>query len=126
MISSILKDTSVDEVVERLKQAAAEASMGVVAHINGQANAARRGLVVAGDQILEVFRPDLAIRVWRAEKRAGIEIPVRIHVFKQGPETVVSCRPPSEIFAPYRNPELDLIGTELDPVFARIVAGAGP
>lgn len=124
MISRTIRGRSVDEVVERLKQGAASASMAIVAHLNGQANAAKRGLSVPGDQILEVFRPDLAIRVWEADKSAGLDIPIRIHVFEQGAATVISYRPPSAVFAPYHNPRLDLIGAELDPVFAAIAAHA--
>jgi len=121
MITVTITDKGVDEVVERLKQAAASTPMGVVAHINGQANAAKRGVSVAPDQIIELFRPDLAVRVWNAEKAAGIDIPIRIHVFDRDGKTVLSYRTPSQVFAPYLNPQLDLIGRELDPVFTEIV-----
>ncbi len=115
---------SCDEVIERLKAATATQPMGVVAHINGQAAAARRGLDAACDQILEVFQPDFAVRVWAACKEAGLDIPIRFHVHADGGRTLVSYRPPSRVFAPYAHPELDRLGAELDPIFAAILERA--
>jgi uncharacterized protein (DUF302 family) len=96
--------------------------MGLVAHINGQQNCAKKGVAVPADQILEVFRPDFAIRVWKAEKAAGIDIPLRIYIYEADGETVVAHRTASETFAPYQNPELMAIAQELDPIFETILA----
>jgi hypothetical protein len=54
-----------DAAAAKLTAAVQAVPMGLVAHINGQANAAKTGISVPADQILEVFRPDFAIRVWR-------------------------------------------------------------
>ena len=97
-------------------------NMRVVAHINGQANAAKMGKQVPADQILEVFRPDFAIRVWDACKPAGHDIPLRIHVYEDGDEVKVACRMPTEVFAPFGSEALDAIGAELDAIFERILA----
>ena len=97
-------------------------NMRVVAHINGQANAAKMGKQVPADQILEVFRPDFAIRVWEACKPAGHDIPLRIHVYEDGDEVKVACRMPTEVFAPFGSEALDAIGAELDAIFERILA----
>ncbi len=115
---------SCDECVARLKAAAAALPMGVVAHINGQANAAKQGLAVAGDQIVEIFRPDFAVRVWRACRPAGLDIPIRVHVYQDGDHTIVAYRAPSQVFAPYGVAELDVIGAELDPIFATVIERA--
>jgi uncharacterized protein (DUF302 family) len=112
---------SVDAAVEKLQAAALAVPMGVVAHINGQANCAKKGIEVAADQILEIFRPDFAVKVWQADKRAGLDIPVRIHVCEVAGRTRVACRLPSQVFAPYGNDRLDAIGRELDVVFVRIL-----
>jgi uncharacterized protein (DUF302 family) len=112
----------VDEAVRLLMEGIAAAPLALVAHINGQANAAKRGLQVPADQILEVFRPDFAVRVWAADKRAGIDIPLRIHVYDAGGATVVAHRPPSEIFRAYANPSLDEVVADLAPLLARVFA----
>ncbi|MCX7890804.1 MAG: DUF302 domain-containing protein [Burkholderiales bacterium] len=119
-------DLPVDEVVAKLVAAIAAAPLALVAHINGQANAAKRGIAVPADQILEVFRPDLAVRVWEADKRAGIEIPLRIHVYEADGRAVVAHRPPAEVFARYGNARLDEISRDLAPLFERVFAPLQP
>lgn len=116
-----------DKTVALLSEAVADVSLGLVAHINGQANCARRGIQVPADQILEIFRPDFAVRVWNAEKAAGIDIPLRIHCYDAGRgHTTVAFRTAQEVFAPYNNPELDRIGQELDAIFARLLDSLQP
>ena len=111
-----------DATAARLIEAISAVPMGLVAHINGQANAAKRGITVPADQILEVFRPDFAVRVWQADKRAGIDIPLRIHLYAVADHTVVAMRSPGEVFAAYANPQLDAIAAELTPIFDTILA----
>ena len=111
-----------DETVNKLLAGIEAENMRVVAHINGQANAAKMGKEVPADQILEVFRPDFAIRVWAACKPAGHDIPLRIHVYEDGDAVKVACRLPSEVFAPFDAPALTEIGAELDGIFNNILA----
>ncbi len=115
---------SADEAVNALLAGIESENMRVVAHINGQANAAKMGKEVPADQILEVFRPDFAIRVWAACKPAGHDIPLRIHVYEDGDEVKVACRMPTEVFAPFDSSELDEIGVELDGIFEKILSSA--
>ena len=112
----------VDATTAKLTEAILAAPMGLVAHINGQANAAKRGMTVPADQILEVFRPDFAVRVWQADKRAGIDIPLRIHVYEADGKTRVAMRSPDAVFAPYHNVPLDEIAAELQPIFDKILS----
>lgn len=112
---------SAEDTVDRLLAGVDAENMRVVAHINGQANAARLGKRVPADQILEIFRPDYAIRVWAACKPAGHDIPLRIHVYELDDAVKVACRLPSEVFEPYGSGELDAIGAELDTVFNNIL-----
>lgn len=116
----------VDTTTAKLAEAILAVPMGLVAHINGQANAAKRGLTVPSDQILEVFRPDFAVRVWQADKRAGIDIPLRIHVYEADGKTWVAMRSPGAVFAPYNNALLDQIAAELQPIFGKILSCLTP
>ena len=109
-----------------LIEAIGAASMGLVAHIDGQANAAKRGVTVEADQILEVFHPDFAIRVWQAEKCAGIDIPLRIHIYAADGSTHIAMRSARTVFAPYGNPGLNKIADELQPIFDNILACLNP
>ncbi|MES9845276.1 MAG: DUF302 domain-containing protein [Candidatus Sedimenticola sp. PURPLELP] len=110
-----------ESAVSQLLKGIESENMRVVAHINGQANAAMIGKEVPADQILEIFRPDYAVRVWTACKAAGHDIPLRIHVYEEDALVKVSCRMPSDVFAPFRRSELDVIGEELDGVFNNIL-----
>lgn len=109
-------------VVAALRHGVEDQGMRVVAHIDGQANAARMGEAVPADQVLEIFRPDFALRVWAACKPAGIDIPLRIHVYARGDDTVVSYRKPSEVFSGYNSDALMAVAADLDPIFDAIVA----
>jgi uncharacterized protein (DUF302 family) len=113
---------TVDEAAEKLIAAIAAYPMGLVAHANGQANCARKGIEVPADQVLEVFRPDFAVKVWQAEKAAGIDIPLRIHLYEADGSTWVAYRPAVEVFKPYANPQLDALGGELDHIFNQLLA----
>jgi uncharacterized protein (DUF302 family) len=113
---------SVDEAAEKLIAAIAAYPMGLVAHANGQANCAKKGISVPADQVLEVFRPDFAVKVWAADKAAGIDIPLRIHLYEADGRTWVAYRPASAVFQPYANPLLDGLGGELDAIFNQLLA----
>ncbi|MDD5363839.1 MAG: DUF302 domain-containing protein [Gallionellaceae bacterium] len=115
-----------DTAAAKLSAAALAVPMGLVAHVNGQANAAKRGISVPADQILEIFRPDFAIQVWNAHKPAGIDIPLRIHLYDQDGRTHVAFRTAREVFAPYANPALDAIADTVDPIFIAILAALDP
>jgi uncharacterized protein (DUF302 family) len=117
---------SVDAAADKLIAAIAAYPMGLVAHANGQANCARKGITVPADQVLEVFRPDYAVKVWAAEKAAGIDIPLRIHLYEAEDRTWVAYRPTIEIFKPYLNPQLDALGGELDAIFNQLLATLDP
>ena len=123
-MKSFKTSLSAEDAVAALISGIEAENMRIVAHINGQANAAKMGKEVPADQILEVFRPDYAIRVWQACKPAGHDIPLRIHVYEDGDNIMVACRMPTEVFAPFGSSELDAIGAELDIVFDNILAKA--
>jgi len=112
----------VAEAAEKLIAAIAAYPMGLVAHADGQANCARKGISVPADQVLEVFRPDYAVKVWAADKAAGIDIPLRIHLYEADGRTWVAHRPASDVFKPYVNPQLDVLGGELDAIFNQLLS----
>lgn len=109
-------------LIEDLTASVEAEGLRVVSHINGQANAARLGIDAALDQIIEVFHPRYAVQVWQACKPAGLDIPLRIHIYDDGAGLMLAYRKPSDVFAPYQNPQLNDIGRQLDQIFARIMA----
>jgi uncharacterized protein (DUF302 family) len=113
---------SADEAIDALKAGVEAEGMRIVAHINGQANARMIGKDVPADQILEIFRPDFAVRVWQACKAAGHDIPLRIHVYEEGGVTKVACRMPKTVFAPFNSDALMAVGEDLETIFENILA----
>ncbi|OGL65029.1 MAG: hypothetical protein A3I72_12165 [Candidatus Tectomicrobia bacterium RIFCSPLOWO2_02_FULL_70_19] len=99
--------------------------MGLVTHANAQAGAASRGAKIRGNQVIGVFRPDFAIRMLKASTEAGFEAPIRVYIYENenGTATIAYLKP-SDVFAPYSNPDLDQMAKELDVIFARIVQDA--
>ncbi len=109
-------------VAAALERAIADEKMGLVCHANAQRGAASRGVTIKGNQVLMVFRPDFAVRLLAADPAAGFEAPIRIYLYENADGTAtVSYLAPSTVFAPYRNPEVQAIATELDPILAAIV-----
>jgi len=110
------------EVVEGLIAGVEENEMLLVAHVDVQKNARKKGIEVGANQVLEIFRPDYAVRVWEADIEAGVDIPIRIHVYEGSDgHTYARYREPSETFVPYENDALSALGAELDPIFAGIL-----
>ncbi len=113
------------ETIARMEKAIEANKMGLVARASASAGAAARGVTIPGNAILMVFRNDYAVRMLAASVPAGIEAPLRIYVTEGADgKASVTYRTPTAVFAPYGNAQLDEMARELDPVFARIVAGA--
>jgi len=114
-----------DALVARLEAAIERHKMGLVAQASASRGAAARGVKIAGNAVLMVFRNDYAVRMLSANIPAGIEAPLRIYVTEESDGTAtVTYRTPSAVFAPYRNAALDDMAKELDGVFQNIVRDA--
>lgn len=49
-------------------------------------------------------------------------IPLRIRLYEAAGTTWVAYRPAVEVFKPYVNPQLDVLGSELDAIFNQLLA----
>ncbi len=109
-------------VVSALEQAIRDEHMALVCHADAQKGAAARGVAINGNQVLMVFRNDLAVRLLAADPAAGFEAPIRIYIYENADGTAtVSYVPPSAVFAPYKHPDVRAVAAELDPIFKTIV-----
>jgi len=112
-------------LVTRLEAAITAHGMGLVARASASVGAAGRGVVIPGNAVLMVFRNDFAVRMLAASVPAGLEAPIRFYVTENADKTAsLSWRPPSAVFAPYRNADIDALARELDPIFAAIARDA--
>lgn len=114
-----------DALVSRIEKAVADNKMGLVAQASASRGAAARGVKIAGNMVLMVFRNDYAVRMLQASVPAGIEAPIRLYVTENADGTAnLTYRLPSAVFAPYGNRKLDEMATELDAIFKTIVRDA--
>ena len=114
-----------DTLVSRVEAAVEKNKMGLVAQASASRGAAGRGVKIAGNAVLMVFRNDYAVRMLQASVPAGIEAPLRIYVTENADGSASPrYRTPTAVFAPYRNDKLDELARELDPIFDRIVRDA--
>ncbi len=113
------------DTVSRLEQSVESNKMGLIAKASASGGAAGRGVKIAGNTVLMVFRNDYAVRMLAASVPAGIEAPIRIYVTEEADgKASVTYRIPSAVFAPYGNAQLDAMARELDPIFGKIVRDA--
>ena len=81
-----------------------------------------RGIKIAGNIVLGVYRNDFAVRMLAASVPAGIEAPLRFYITENADgSATLTWRRPSAVFAPYESAELDAMATELDVIWAAIV-----
>jgi uncharacterized protein (DUF302 family) len=110
------------KVTEALEQAITDHKMALVCHADAQKGAAARGVAIKGNQVLMVFRNDLAVRLIAADPEAAFEAPMRIYIYENPDGTAtVSYVPPSVVLARYKHPTVRAVATELDPIFKAIV-----
>ncbi len=111
--------TGSEEKLDAAMQAALEKNnLKLVNRIDGQEKAAMIDVSVDCERVYEIFRPDYAVRVWHACPAAGIEIPLRFHIFRNSNGLLqLNYRLPGDIFSVWQNNELMDLAEELDPLF---------
>lgn len=118
---SLSSEKSFAELVTALNGAIKENGMIAVSKASASAGAKRRGIDIAGNMVIGVFRNDFAVRMLAASIEAGIEAPLRFYLTDDGDGTAtLTYRTPSAVFAPYGNAALNDIAGELDAIFAAI------
>ena len=114
-------------LVSRLDKAVANNKMGLVTRASASAGAEGRGLKIAGNMIVGVYRNDYAVRMLEASIPAGIEAPIRFYITENNDKTAtLSYQKPSVVFAPYEDggDKLVELAKELDGVFSKIAEEA--
>lgn len=111
------------ETLKRLRVSIKQNRMGLVNTANAQAGARAIGVTLRGNQVWGVFAPRFAVRMLKASIAAGFEAPVRLYITEAADGRVmVSYVKPSLLFGQYGHSGLEVMGRELDGIFARIIA----
>ena len=111
----------------RLLESIGQHKMGLVAQACADCGAkAALNKVIPKNRIYMIFHPRFAVRMLAASVASGIEAPLRLYLTEaQDGTAVLTYRLPSHVFGAYKVPALDVLGKELDEVFAKIVETAG-
>ncbi len=117
---------SFQTLVEKLDQAVTDNGMFVVTRASASKGAAGRGITIRGDMVVGVYRNDFAVRMLEASVPAGIEAPIRFHIYETADgKAHLAYYTPSSVFAPYDGGDtLRLMAEELDSIFALIAQQA--
>ncbi len=114
-----------DTLWQRMEDAVRGHEMFLVGRASASRAAAGRGIEIPGNGIVDVYRNDFAVRMLEASVAAGFEAPIRFYLTEADDGTAtLAYRPPSAVFAPYGNADLDAMAAELDEIFASIAAAA--
>ena len=118
---SLPSEKSFAELVTALNGAIKDNGMIAVSKASTSAGAKRRGIDIAGNMVISVFRNDFAVRMLAASIEAGIEAPLRFYLTDDGDSTATLIyRTPTAVFAPYGNASLNDIAGELHAIFEAI------
>ena len=107
------------ETVDLLRKAVEENGLKVVSAIDAQQNLKKIGIQSGGNQILEVFNPRLAAKVFEKDLRGGIVPPLRIYIYEDKGRTHVTAQNASALFSGYN--ELEDLGKRVDEMLLSIL-----
>ena len=83
------------------------------------------GIEIPASGLIGTFRNDYAVRILTESVPAGFEQPIRFYLTANDAGTTdLTYRLPSALYAPYGDPDVDAIATELDVMFQSIAAQA--
>ena len=121
-------DKSYADLVGAVRDAVRAAPINVVTQASASDGARMQGRQIPGNRVFGLYRNDYARRMLAASVAAGIEAPIRLYVTENEDGTAtLSYKTPSAVFAPYADEggaDLAALASELDAIFAEIVAAA--
>lgn len=113
-----------DETVKHIQAAAEANAYRVLAHIYASNNVKNIGIDTPNHQVVEIFRPDYAAKVWSFKAAAGISIPIRLHIFENDNcEVQVDCQQASETLGVHDIEDLSKFAAGIDEDFKTILSG---
>ena len=95
--------------------------MNAVSKASASVGVKQRGIVIAGNRVIGVFRNDFAVRMSAASIESGIEASLRFYLTGDSDGTaILKYRTLTAAFARYGNATLNDVAGELDAIFATI------
>jgi uncharacterized protein (DUF302 family) len=116
---------SVDEVCNKIQEAAVQNKFGVIAVIDLKEKMAAKG-VQFGPQcrIIEVCNPMQAKKVLEKNMTISSALPCRISVYQEAGKVKVITLRPTVLFNLFGNPELEQVAKDVEDTLLRIIDAA--
>jgi len=116
---------SVDEVCNKIQEAAVQNKFGVIAVIDLKEKMAAKG-VQFGPQcrIIEVCNPMQAKQVLEKNMTISSALPCRISVYQEAGKVKVITLRPTVLFNLFGNPELEQVAKDVEDTLLRIIDAA--
>jgi uncharacterized protein (DUF302 family) len=116
---------SIDEVCNKIQEAAVQNKFGVIAVIDLKEKMAAKG-VQFGPQcrIIEVCNPMQAKKVLEKNMTISSALPCRISVYQEAGKVKVITLRPTVLFNLFGNPELEPIARDVEDTLLRIIDAA--
>ena len=116
---------SVDEVCNKIQEAAVQNKFGVIAVIDLKEKMAAKG-VQFGPQcrIIEVCNPMQAKKVLEKNMTISSALPCRISVYQEAGKVKVITLRPTILFNLFGNPELEQVAKDVEDTLLRIIDAA--
>jgi uncharacterized protein (DUF302 family) len=122
-----IKETnkSIDEVCNKIQEAAAQNKFGVIAVIDLKEKLASKG-VAFGPQcrIIEVCNPVQAKKVLEKNMTISSALPCRISVYEEAGKVKVITLRPTVLLNLFGNPELEPVAKDVEDTMLRIIDSA--
>ena len=118
-------DKSIDEVCNKIQEAAVQNKFGVIAVIDLKEKMAAKG-VQFGPQcrIIEVCNPMQAKKVLEKNMTISSALPCRISVYQEAGKVKIITLRPTVLFNLFGNPELEPVAKDVEDTLLRIIDAA--
>ena len=116
---------TVQEVVEKIRQAASQNQFGVLEVFDLKEKMADKGVEFGPEcQIVEVCNPMQAKKVLEANMSISTALPCRISVYQEGDKVKVATLKPTILLNLFGNPELEPVAQSVEDTIIRIIDSA--
>lgn len=112
----------VQDVVDKLQQAASENQFGVLGIHNLKEKMEAKGVEFGTEcQVLEVCNPKQAKKVLEQNMSISTALPCRISVWREGDKVTVATIRPTILLDMFQSPELKEVAEEVEQTIIRII-----
>ncbi len=115
---------SVTQTADKLEAAVKKAGATVFARIDHQAGAIKIGEKLEATTVVIFGNPKLGTPIIRANRRAGIDLPIRVLIWQEGDKTFIGTMTPEELKTRYEIKGVDGVFNKMGGALAKLMGAA--